>query len=337
MPVGAGLGSVMTLRELAASHGLEHNAIVEILNKSTPLIEDMAFQNGNQLYGHMFRVRAGLPGVTFRAINKGVKPTRSSVKVQTETCAMMEAVSEIDKKLVDMADDQALFRLQESAAFIEEMGQRFEREVWYGDTGWDPQGIMGLSKRYSDLTGPAADYILDCGGTGNDNTSIWLIVHSTESFFGIVPKNSKAGLQHFASGVIDLNEYDDDGKALGTFQGYRDRFQWDIGICLKDYRQVVRACNISINALFTETTTTTIANDLLLTVNRMTNRIYNLNAGRPVFYMSRTLKDFWERQLLTNTYIERSIDQATGKLTTSYKGIPIHLCDMLLDTEERVI
>lgn len=329
----ANLGSVMTLRELAASHGLSNDGIVEILNKSTPLIEDMAFQNGNQLDGHMFRVRAGLPGVSFRAINEGVKSTRSSTKVIRETCAMMEAVSEIDKKLVDMADDQALFRLQESAAFIEAMGQRFAREVWYGDTGWEPKGIMGLAKRYSDLNGPAADYILDCGGTGNDNTSIWLIIHSTDTFFGIVPKNGRAGLQHFASGVIDLNEYDDDGKAQGTYQGYRDRFQWDVGVCLKDYRQVVRACNIDVTKLYNDPG---MADDLLLTVNRMTNRIYNLNAGRPVFYMSRTLKDFWERQLLTSHYIEKSMEQATGKITTSYKGIPIHLDDMLLDTEERV-
>lgn len=331
----AGLGSVMTLRELAASHGVENDGIVEILNKSTPLIEDMAFQNGNQLDGHMFRVRAGLPGVSFRAINEGVKPTRSSTKVIRETCAMMEAVSEIDKKLVDMADDQALFRLKESAAFIEAMGQRFAREVWYGDTGFEPKGITGLAKRYSDMTNPALkDYILDCGGEGNDNTSIWLIVHSTDSFFGIVPKNGKIGLQHFAGGVIDLNEYDDDGKALGTYQGYRDRFQWDVGICLKDYRQVVRACNIDVSELFKDPGA---AADLLLTVNRMTNRVYNLNGGRPVFYMSRTLKDFWERQLLTNTYIEKTIDQATGRITTSYKGIPIHLDDTLLDTEERVM
>jgi hypothetical protein len=332
----ANLGSVMTLRELALSHGLTDNAIVEILNKSTPLIEDMAFQNGNQTDGHMFRVRAGLPGVSFRAINEGVKPTRSSTKVVRETCAMMEAVSEIDKKLVDMADDQALFRLKESAAFIEAMGQRFAREVWYGDTGFEPKGIMGLAKRYSDLTGPAKDYILDCGGTGNDNTSIWLIVHSTESFFGIVPKNGKVGLQHFDSGVIDLNEYDSNGMALGTYQGYRDRFQWDVGICLKDYRQVVRACNIDVTQLYGSSTSSNAAADLLLTVNRMTNRVYNLNAGRPVFYMSRTLKDFWERQLLTNHYIEKTIDQATGTITTSYKGIPIHLDDMILDTEERV-
>ena len=332
----AGLGSVMTLRELAISHGLADEGIVEMLDRSTPLIEDMAFRNGNQVDGHMFKVRAGLPGVTFRAINEGVVPTRSSSKVVRETCAMLEAVSEIDKKLVDLEDTgaaQALFRLQEASAFVEAMGQRFASEVWYGDTGFEPKGIMGLSKRYGSLTGPANEYIIDCGGTGNDNASIWLIVHSTESFFGVVPKNGKIGLQHKASGVIDLIDADNNG----TYEGYRDRFQWDVGVCLKDYRQIVRACNIDVSDLNTFNTATNLAANLLEIVNEMTNRVWNLNAGRPVIYMNRTVKEHWEKQLLTSHYIEKNMDQATGKITTSYKGIPIHVDDMLLDTEGRVI
>ena len=330
------LGSVMTLRELALAHGLADEGIVEMLDQSTPLIEDMAFRNGNQVDGHMFRVRAGLPGVTFRAINEGVTPTRSSSKVVRETCAMLEAVSEIDKKLVDLEDTgkaQALFRLQEAAAFVEAMGQRFASEVWYGDTGFEPKGIMGLSKRYGSLTGPVNKYIIDCGGTGNDNASIWLIVHSTESFFGVVPKTSKIGLQHKASGVIDLIDPDNNG----TYEGYRDRFQWDVGVCLKDYRQIVRACNIDVTDLPTFGTSSDVSAHLLEIVNEMTNRIQNLNSGRPVFYMNRTLKEYWEKQLLTSHYIEKNMDQATGQITTSYKGIPIHVDDMLLDTEERVI
>ena len=140
-----GLGTTMTLRELALAQGIDKNdPIVEMLSKSTPLIEDMAFRNGNQTDGHKFKTRAGLPGVSWRAINEGVLPTRSSKKIVRETCAMLEAVSEVDKKLIDLEDDQALARLEESAAFIEGMGQEFSSAVWYGDTGFEPKGIMGL-------------------------------------------------------------------------------------------------------------------------------------------------------------------------------------------------
>lgn len=328
-----GLGTTMTLRELALAQGIDKNdPIVEMLSKSTPLIEDMAFRNGNQTDGHKFKTRAGLPGVSWRAINEGVLPTRSSKKIVRETCAMLEAVSEVDKKYIDMEDDQALARLEESESFIEAMGQEFAASVWYGDTGFEPKGIMGLSKRYGSLTGPANEHIIDCGGTGNNNASVWLVVHSTKDFFGVVPKNSKIGLQHKASGVIDLIDPDNGG----TYEGYRDRFQWDVGVCLRDYRQIVRACNIDVTKLPTFGTASDQAADLLLVVNEMTNRVFNLNSGRAVIYMNRTLKAAWEHQLLKSHYIEKSIDQATGAITTSYKGIPIHKDDSLLDTEERV-
>lgn len=328
-----GLGSTRTLRDLAIDHGLGDDPVVEILSKSTPLIADMAFRNGNQTDGHKFKVRAGLPGVTWRALNEGVVPTRSSQKHVRETCAMLEAVSEVDKKYIDMEDDQALARLEEAESFIEAMGQEFAASVWYGDTGFEPKGIMGLSKRYGSLTGPANKYIIDCSGTGNNNASIWLVIHSTKDFFGVVPKNSKIGLQHKASGVIDLIDPDNGG----TYEGYRDRFQWDVGACLRDYRQVVRACNIDVTKLPTFGTASDQSAHLLDIVNTMTNRVQNLNSGRAVIYMNRTIKEYWEKQLLMAHYIEKSMDQATGTISTSYKGIPIHVDDSLLETEERVI
>ena len=246
---------------------------------------------------------------------------------------MLEAVSEVDKKYIDMEDDQALARLEEAESFIEAMGQEFAASVWYGDTGFEPKGIMGLSKRYGSLTGPANKYIIDCSGTGNNNASIWLVIHSTKDFFGVVPKNSKIGLQHKASGVIDLIDPDNGG----TYEGYRDRFQWDVGVCLRDYRQVVRACNIDVTKLPTFGTASDQSAHLLDIVNTMTNRVQNLNSGRAVIYMNRTIKEYWEKQLLMAHYIEKSMDQATGTISTSYKSIPIHVDDSLLETEERVI
>lgn len=332
----AGLGTTQTLADLAMMTEAADSPIVELLKKSTALLQDMAFRNGNQIDGHLFRVRAGLPGVTWRAINEGVEPTRASQKMVRETCAMLEAVSEVDKTLIDLEDNSGVARLEEAAAFIEAMGQEFAKTLWYGDNILNPRQFTGLAKRYNNLNGAAKDYIIDCGGEGNDNTSIWLIVHGTENFFGVVPKNGNVGLKHFRSGVIDLDDVDENGIHHGTYQGYRDRFQWQVGICLKDYRQVVRACNIDVTKLSTFGNSSDQSANLLEKINEMTNKVENLNAGRPVIYMNRTLKQAWEQQLLKSLYIERTMDQATGALTTSYKGIPIHIDDMILNTEERV-
>jgi hypothetical protein len=325
----------MTLRDLAiANGGAADDPIVEMLSKATPLLSDMAWRNGNQTDGHLFLVREGLPGVNWRAINEGVAATRSTTRQVREFCGMLEAVSEIDKKLVDLEEKKMLFRLQEANSFVQAMGQRFSREFWYGDQTADPRGLDGLSKRYSSFSGLKSKYMIDCGGTGAVNASVWLVVHSTEALFGVVPKNGRIGMQHVASGVIDLPDADNPNA---TYQGYRDRFQWDVGLCLKDYREVVRAANIDTSLLPTYGTASDQSAHLLEIVNTMTNKIQDLNAGRPVIYMNRTVKEHWEKQLLLSHYIEKNIDQATGAITTSYKGIPIHIDDSLLDTEAQVV
>ncbi len=98
----------------------------------------------------------------------------------------------------------------------------------------------------------------------------------------------------------------------------------------------MRACNIDVTKLSTFGNSSDQSANLLEKINEMTNKVENLNTGRPVIYMNRTLKQAWEQQLLKSLYIERTMDQATGALTTSYKGIPIHIDDMILNTEERV-
>ncbi len=330
------IGKVVTLREVAVAAAGARSAtvdIVEMMNKACPLLDDMHFQNGNLPTGHLFKVRASLPGVYWRRLNEGVKATRSTVTQVTETCGMLEAVSDLDAKEVDLADDRSLFRLQESYAFIEAMTQEFSNAVWYGDEGVKPEAITGLAKRFSSLTGPVSSQIIDAGGTANANASIWLVVWSPLTTFGIVPKNSRAGLIHDASEKIDITDFENQG----TYKGYRDRFQWDVGLCLRDHRYVGRIANIDVDKLDTFGTASDQAADLIGLMNRITNRIQNLTMGRAVFYMNRRVKEAWENQLLKSQYIQHTVDTATGKWQESYKMIPIKVDDSLLETEERVV
>ena len=329
------LGNVMTLADLASRHGGRDNKvlpIVEMLTKMSPLLQDMSWQEGNLATGHVFPVRVGLPGVHWRRINQGVRPTKSTVTQVTETCGMLEAVSEIDEKLVQLANDPAQFRLTESMAFMEAMTQEFEAALWYGNGQLKPETMTGFAPRFSLLTGPVKNQIIDAGGTGNNNASIWLIVWNALTAFGIYPKGMPQGLKHHASSIIDL--IDADG---GTFRGYRDRFQWNVGLCLRDPRYIVRIANIDVDKLSTYGTSSDQSADLMSLMNIATNRIHNIGMGRAVFYMNRTVREAWENQMLKNYHIQHTKETATGKWEEAYKMIPIRICDSLLNTEERVI
>ena len=329
------LGNVMTLADLASRHGGRDNKvlpIVEMLTKMSPLLQDMSWQEGNLATGHVFPVRVGLPGVHWRRINQGVRPTKSTVTQVTETCGMLEAVSEIDEKLVQLANDPAQFRLTESMAFMEAMTQEFEAALWYGNGQLKPETMTGFAPRFSLLTGPVKNQIIDAGGTGNNNASIWLIVWNALTAFGIYPKGMPQGLKHHASSIIDLTDADG-----GTFRGYRDRFQWNVGLCLRDPRYIVRIANIDVDKLSTYGTSSDQSADLMSLMNIATNRIHNIGMGRAVFYMNRTVREAWENQMLKNYHIQHTKETATGKWEEAYKMIPIRICDSLLNTEERVI
>ncbi|MXF24183.1 major capsid protein, partial [Escherichia coli] len=85
--------------------------------------------------------------------------------------------------------------LSEDRAFIEAMNQAMAQTLFYGDSSVNPQQFMGLSSRYSSLSAGNAQNIIDAGGTGTDNTSIWLVVWGENTVHGIFPKGQKAGIQ----------------------------------------------------------------------------------------------------------------------------------------------
>ena len=328
-------GNVLTLRDLAVRFGEDGkpNPLINLLSQRNSLVGDILWREGNRDTGHKFRVIAGLPGVSFRSINQGVKATRSSQIVITESCSLIEAVSEIDKELIDIAPDKELARAEESVTFLESMAQKLSKEIWYGSRAADYRGIMGLSERYSSLSGLASDQIIDAGGTGNNNASIWLVGWGPYSFHGIYPRNTKAGLEQIASGVTDLEDPDEPGA---TYQGYRDRFKWRVGIALKDYRQVARICNIDVNNLLTIGTAADKSADLLLLMSRITERIGNINEGNFSFYMNRKVREAYKIQLMRKQNLALTIDAATGKPVLAFEGHPVKVDDGLLVTEECV-
>ncbi len=52
--------------------------IVEILNETNEVLDDMTWIEGNLLTGHRTTVRSGIPAPTWRRLYGGVQPTKST-------------------------------------------------------------------------------------------------------------------------------------------------------------------------------------------------------------------------------------------------------------------
>lgn len=111
------------------------DTIVELLNQTNEVLDDLTFVEGNLPTGHKTTVRVGLPVPTWRKLYGGVQPTKSKTTQVTDSCGMLEAYAEIDKALADLNGNTAAFRLSEDSAHIEGMSQEMASTIFYGKIG----------------------------------------------------------------------------------------------------------------------------------------------------------------------------------------------------------
>lgn len=300
--------------------------IVEILNLSNPILEDMTWVEGNLPTGHKTTIRSGLPSVTWRLLNYGVQPSKSRTVQVTDTCGMLEAYSEVDKALADLNGNTAEFRLSEDRAFIEAMNQELATTLFYGNTATDPEEFMGLAPRYNSLSAENAENIISGGSNDTDNTSIWLVVWGPNTAHGIFPKGSAAGLSFKDLGEVTLED-----AANGKYQGYRSHYKWDAGFTVRDWRYVVRIPNIEISDLTKDKSGTSA--DLTDLMVRAIETVPNIGLGRPVFYANKTITSMLRRQILNTSNVHLSLDEIAGKKVLAFDGIPVKKCEALLNTE----
>lgn len=343
------------LIDIAKSFGPDGKVAVvaELLNQSNELIPYMNFIEGNLPTGHKGVVRAGLPTVTLRRFYKGVAPSKSGRDTIEDVCAMLEGRNEIDKDLADLNGNAAAFRLSEGLAFIESMNQQFAQQVIYGDTSANKDGILGFAPRYNAISGAANGVnVIDAGGTGSDNTSVWLVVWGENTVTGIYPKGSKAGLVQEDLGVIDAFDANQN-----RFRAYAEIYQWKFGLHVKDWRYAVRIANIDVSDLTSQSATqaTTAATWINKLMAKAMARIPSMGMGTATFLASRTVKEMLAIGALDKSQNALGFTEAINQYgpvgpgsvagsgtgikggRLAYLGVPVLTVDQILSTEARVV
>lgn len=309
--------------------------IAEMLSQDNEILDDMPWVEGNLPTGHRVTVRTGLPVAAWRKLNAGVPRSKSTTAQIDEATAMLEAWGDVDKDVADLNGNSAEFRLSENAAFIESINQTMASTLFYGSTIATPESFLGLSPRFDDVpttVGGAEnrDNVIDAGGTGTDNTSIWLVGWGPNTMHGIYPKGSVAGLQHEDLGldtVLDANG--------NPYRAYRDHYQWKCGIALRDWRYVVRIANIDVSELTSSGIT---GAKIINLMTRAMERIHSLNGVRPVFYMNRTIRSVLRQhavEAVKNSTL--TFEDLYGKRVMMASEVPVRRTDAILNNEARVV
>lgn len=303
-------------------------SIVELLNENNGVLDDMTFLECNDGSNHQTTVRTGIPNGTWRKLYQGVQPTKSTTKHVKDSCGMLEARSLIDEKLAMLNGNSNEWRLSEERPFMEGLNQDIASTLFYGDTEVNPERFLGLAPRfntYQDTDSKLSSYnVLHGGGEGSTNTSMWFCVWGPNTMHGIYPRGFKAGLDHQNLGPQQITESDG-----GRWTALESKFQWDIGLSVRDWRSVVRIANIEMSGLYNTGGTA----PLLTLMTKAYHRQKGRPLGRPVIYCNAAVLTGLDIQVQSKTNLNLTYRDFDGKPVLMYRGIPIRECEAILETE----
>ena len=299
--------------------------IVEQLTQRNAILQDSVWKEGNLPTGERVTTRTGLPSVSWRRFNEGIDPSKSRVDQYDEATGMLEGMSQVDCELARLEGNEAAFRASEDVAFMQALNNELETAIFYSSTKTNPEKIMGLSPRLDSTSGNYGSQIIkhDGSASGADQTSIWLVKWGLDAVYCITPKGYPEGIEPHDMGeqlVTDANSK--------RYRAYVTNWTWKVGLVVKDYRSVVRICNVDVGNL----AATGMA--LIQSMIKAYHQIYQPGTGRLAFYCNRTIGTYLHLQALDSVKNSTlAISNVGGQPITTLLGIPVRETDALLSTE----
>jgi hypothetical protein len=331
----------LTLAEWAKRQDSDGNVpvIAELLSMTNEILQDAVFKEGNLATGERVVIRTGLPDVYFRAINQGIPPSRSTTVQVDESCAILEARSEVDVQLAKLNNNTEQFRFSEDLAFIEAMNQKMAYTMFYGNPALDPKQFLGLAPRYGSTSAGNGGNILSAGGSdAAHNTSIYLVGWGDNTIYCPFPKGTKAGLD--TQNLGEQTVYNSDGTRM---QALVSLFTWNPGMVVKDWRYGARIANIDTAALaaLSGTQAITASTSIIKLMSHALDLIPSMDLARCAFYMNRKAYSGLRNVAMEKTSgvlaIEKGLSQfGTPKNWLSFLGVPLRKCDSIVNTESVV-
>lgn len=305
--------------------------VIEMLSEQTPILDDAIAVECNQGTKHVHTVRTGLPTVAWGKLYQGIPQSKSGKAQVEDTTGFVESLSTIDCRLLEISNDGAAVRLSEAEAHLEAMAQEVGSKIFYGNSASDPEQFMGLAPRFADLSAPNGNQIIDAGGVGSDNTSIWFVTWGDNQCQLLYPQGTQAGVTRQDMGKQRLT--DGSGNA---YYGEEEMFRWNVGLAVKDWRYVARIANIDVSDM--QAGSVDLYDFMRKAYYRLQNR--RVAGGSTAIYCNRDVMEVLDKLAsnagASDNFVRLSRKEIEGEEVLTYRGIPIRETDALLNTESQV-
>jgi hypothetical protein len=267
---------------------------------------------------------------TARTVNTGADVGVNEKEQVQDTLIRLETEIAVDELALKGINDPA----QWIADDINETAQGFANKVAdqliSGDFLNDPdKEFDGLLKRNNALPASAVDVtdryynVISGGGSGSDNTSIYLVGMGKKGVHGIYFKNGQAGLQINRKGrqrVLDSNSK--------PYWAETVQMLWDVGLVATNHRAMGRICNIDDSALTLDGATGAVLTQLMIQLLHNVN--HSGNGLTPYWLMSNKLKTYFHTQITEKSNVNIAYDKDDfGKIRPMFGGVPILRMDAI--------
>lgn len=308
--------------------------VIEMLAEQNPILTDARYMECNSGAQHMTTVRAGLPDVSWGRLYKGTPNSKSSRVQVTDTTGFVEGRSAVDARLVDELSNGKgpQMRLSEASSFIEAIGQEVASKIFYGNDVETPEAFMGLAPRFNSLSARNGGQIIDAGGTGSDNTSIWIVAWGDMQCSLLYPQGSYMGVKRDDRGKQRVTDSDQN-----AYDAYEEVFRQHVGLCVRDWRYVSRIANIDVSNM--KAGSVPLYTYLRKAYYKLQSR--RVPGGKIMIYANRDVLEALDalatNQGTTDNFVRLTRKEVEGEEVLSYRGIQLRETDALLNTEARVV
>lgn len=333
MPDTQGIFTLADYTSLVGSQ-LAHPIVVDTIRNCMPLFDQATIQVANDGLNNRTDLITGYPEGQLRGFNQGVMPEKAEGKTVVDTCMLVSTYSQIDEKQLQLNKYSATWRANKERAFMRGLAYGMAKRFFYGSMAQDPRAINGLAARYwtvDEESDQIAEQVIDAGGTGATNTSIWLVTWGPDTTYLFYPEGAKAGLQAMDRGI----------ESVLDAQGRRYRaaitdYDWYLGLAVSNPASVVRIANIDVTALKNDASTGANLINLMIDAKE---RLGDEVEGRTAFYANGEITRVLRHQIRKETSNQLTWEKVAGRKVAVFDDTPIHKMPkgVLLNTEARVI
>lgn len=329
----------ITLADIAKRQNTDKTIadMVEILAQQSPVARAGYAMECNDGDRTLTTLRASIPSPDWVQFYSRITPTKTTSRQVTDTTGMLEKMTSIDKRLFDKTKDRAKLRMQEALGILEGFAQEVESTFFYGNTGTSPLEFLGLAPRMNSLSAENGRMIVDGGGTGSTNTSIYLVTWGPMTAHLLYPEGTTAGAKREDKGVQRSETTE------GVMWVVEEMFSQHVGFAMPDWRYNGRIANIDVSKLGTASEA-----DLIRLLIKLMYKLPSRKSttgfsseGQPVsitptLYCNTTVKEYLEAQMLRQPNGTLTRAEFMGQEVTTFRGMPILETDGIINTESRV-